>query len=88
MANTLTLEQLNSFQLLLRDGKISDFYNLMRENGYAYAGWAQGVADGDTIAGLAALDYLKDSAMAGAVGAKAQVLSTETIQNIKADLAL
>ncbi len=87
MANTLTLEQLNSAQLLLHEGKISDFYTLMRDNGYAYAGWAQGVADGDTIAGLAALDYLDDAAMVGAVGPEAEALSDETIKNIKADMA-
>jgi hypothetical protein len=79
MANTLTLEQLNSAQLLLGEGKISDFYTYMRDNGYAYAGWAQGVADGDTIAGMAALDYLNDAAMVGAVGPEAQALSDEKI---------
>ncbi|MGD9169497.1 MAG: calcium-binding protein, partial [Candidatus Thiodiazotropha sp.] len=87
MANRLTMEQLDSFQMLLQDGKISEFYTLMRENDYAYAGWAQGVADGDTIAGLVALDYLIDSAMAGAVGPEVQALSDEQIQNIKADMA-
>ena len=89
MANTLTLEQLQSFRHLLNAGNVSQFYTLMRDNGYAYAGWAQGVVDGDTIAGLAALDYLNDSAkMMGAVGPEATELPPETIHNIKADMGL
>ncbi|WP_057833243.1 hypothetical protein [Colwellia sp. TT2012] len=87
MANTLSIEVLNSYKLLLGAGKISDFYNAMLENGYAYAGWAVGVAEGDTIAGRAALDFLNDSAMLGAIGANAEALSSDVIENIKIDMA-
>ena len=80
MVETLTLEQLKVAQALLKAGKTSDFYTLMLGYGYTYAGWAQGVADADTIAGLAALDYLNDSAMP-------EGLPAETIENIKAGMA-
>lgn len=49
MANTLTLTQLNAYQLLLDAGDVSGFYTRLLDNGYAYAGWAGGVADGDTL---------------------------------------
>ena len=88
MANILTLEELNSYQILLDNGDISGFYTVMLEtNDYAYAGWARGVARGDTIAGLAALDFLNDSAMPGVIGSNAEALSSEVTANIKKDMA-
>ena len=40
MANTLTMEQLTSFQLLLQEGKISEFYTLgKRVTTYYTAQW-------------------------------------------------
>lgn len=88
MANALSLEVLKSYQIYLDNGEISDFYTVMYEaNGYAYAGWARGVAEGDTIAGTAALDFLNDSAMLGAIGANAEALSSDVMESIKIDMA-
>jgi len=75
MPNTLSLAQLNSYELLINDSNISGFYTALLNDGYLYAGWAGGVADGDTISGLAALDFLNDTAMMGAVGPEADGLS-------------
>ncbi len=83
----IELKQLNSFKLLLDKGDISGFYTLMLNNGYAYAGWARGVADGDSIAGLAALDFLNDSAMLGAIGSEVESPNPSVIQNIKQGMA-
>ena len=87
MANTLSMEVLNSYKLLLDAGNISGFYDAMLNNGYAYAGWAVGVAEADTIAGRAALDFLNDSAMPGVIGSNAEALSSEVTANIKKDMA-
>jgi hypothetical protein len=87
MANTLTLTQLDAYQLQLNTGDISGVYTSLLNNGYAYAGWAGGVADGDTVSGVAALDFLTDSAMVGAFGPECTVLSPERIQTIKQQMA-
>lgn len=65
MANTLLLAQLQSCQQLLNDGQIRDFYTFMLNSGYEYASWARGVAEGDSLAGLSAMDFLTDSAYTG-----------------------
>lgn len=54
MPVSISVEQLDSFRLLIAQGRIGDFYTLMLESGYSYAGWARGVARGDTLSGLAA----------------------------------
>lgn len=87
MANAITLEQLSQYQSLLNDGNISGFYSVMLAQGYSYAGWAQGVADGDSIAGLSASEFMTGSAMIGVGGLDGQTLSAGTIQNIKQGMA-
>lgn len=87
MANTLTLARLESYQALLNEGSIGEFYTLMLANGYGYAGWARGVAEEDSISGLAALDFLSDSAMYGIAGLDPTEVTPEQFQNIKRDMA-
>lgn len=58
MANILTPSKLSALEGLLDQGRISDFYTLLLGEGYAYAGWARGVANADSISGRAAMDFL------------------------------
>ncbi len=87
MADSLTLQQLQQYKLLLVDGKISEFYSVMLAHGYNYAGWAKGVADGDSVAGLSATEFLTGSAMMGVGGLEGRILTQTEIQNIKKGMA-
>ena len=80
MANTLTLAQLQSYQELLNVGEIATFYSVLLSEGYMYAGWARGVANAYTTAGISALDFLNDSAaaMLGLDGNEVKALDAAT----------
>lgn len=43
-------------------------YTDLYAQGYNYAGWAEGVAKGDSFAGQAALEYLQGTALMGLGG--------------------
>ena len=48
MPNSFSYSQLVQYQDFLNQGGISGFYSVMLAHGYNYAGWAKGVADGNT----------------------------------------
>lgn len=87
MPASLTYEQLLSYESFIEAGEIRTFYSIMLSHGYNYAGWAKGVAEEDTISGLAALDYLNDSAMVGAIDTEGEGVSDAVITNIKTGMA-
>jgi Ca2+-binding RTX toxin-like protein len=87
MAKRISKSQLHDMQQLLDQGRISDFYNQMSDAGYAYATWANGVVNTDTLAGLSAVDYLNGSAMMGVGMQVCRNISDEQIQSIKSDMA-
>lgn len=60
---TLNSADLTRLETVLRSGDVNGFYTEMLDRGYMYAGWGRGVANGDTLAGVAALDYLQGSAL-------------------------
>lgn len=87
MFTPVSIEQIRQLQGQLAAGQISEVYATLSNSGYAYADWAKGVANGDTVAGIAALDYLKGTALMGAGGPQCQNLSAETVQNIRQGMA-
>ena len=87
---TLTTAQLNGYLTQIRNGGVADavqVYQQLYDKGYNYAGWAQGVATGETITGTAALDYLTGTAMIGLGGPECRNLSPAQIDKIRRDMA-
>lgn len=68
---------------------VIDVYRQLYEKGYLYAGWALGVAKGDTVTGTAALDYLAGTALMG-LGSEpvCRNLTLAQIEKIKVDMAV
>ncbi len=87
MPNSLSLVQINQLQAELVSGEIDGVYSALEKNGYSYAGWAAGVANGDTLAGVVAVDFLSGTAMMGIGSFACQNLTPEQIQNIKVGMA-
>jgi hypothetical protein len=78
MPQTLTTAQLNGYLTQIQKGGVGDavqVYQQLYDQGYNYAGWAKGVATGETITGTAALDYLTGTAMIGLGGPECRNLS-------------
>jgi Ca2+-binding RTX toxin-like protein len=84
---TLNRTDLTRLGAVLKGGDIDGFYTELLDRGYMYAGWGRGVANGDTLAGVAALDYLQGSALMGMSGKACQNLSDEQVQAIKIGMA-
>ena len=87
MPTPLSINDIQQLQARLASGDIQGVYTFLLDQGYNYAGWARGVAAGNTIAGEAALDYMKGTALMGVGGLPGQSLSADTIQGIKFDMA-
>lgn len=75
MPQTVTSAQLQSLQQSVQSGgaaAAADAYSSLYAQGYNYAGWAEGVARGDSFAGNAALKYLQETAIMGMGGRSVQ----------------
>jgi len=83
----LELAQLSELQKKLDRGDIHGFYKDLLNQGYLYAGWADGVARENTLAGVAAVEFLTGTAGTGIAGQKGVVLTGTQIHSIKADMA-
>jgi len=84
--NAITTAQLQQYRQAIENGGASaaaQVYAELYAQGYNYAGWAEGVARGNSITGLSALDFLKDSYFA----ATCKKLSDAQIDKIRADMA-
>ncbi len=58
MVQALTVAELDNIKENFLDaGRIADFYSALNSRGFRYASWARGVANGDSIAGVAETDY-------------------------------
>ena len=85
MASGLTLTDLNYYQNQVKQGgvnKVVEFYNVLDNLGYDYSGWAKGVASENTIAGQAAVSFLKGTALMGLGGDQCRNLSSTTLDVI------
>ena len=67
---------------------VVEVYSELYAQGYGYAGWARGVALGDSITGQSALGFLTNSAAAGAGGLGCRMVSVEFLDGIRVDMAL
>lgn len=68
---TLTTAQLDVYLNRINTGGVTEavkVYQELQDKGYGYAGWAKGVATGDSFTGTAALDYLTGTAWLGLGG--------------------
>ncbi len=65
-----------------------NFYDEMYSNGYNYAGWANGVAKGNTTTGKSATDFLVKTAQQGVGGIRPKTLTTSDLNSIKESMAL
>jgi hypothetical protein len=87
MADIISSADLQLLQKKLDEGKIAEFYNFLSARNYAYAGWAGGVAGGNSIAGVAAVEYLKGTALMGIGGREPHSPSQSQIDAVKTDMA-
>lgn len=90
MPETLSLAQLKIYQTRIDQGGLNEarqVYAELYKKGYNYAGWAQGVAKGDTLTGAAALDFMKGTALMGLDAQACQNLSQKTIDAIRKEMA-
>ncbi len=89
MPQTLTLAQLEAYKNRINQGGLEEarkVYSELYAKGYNYAGWAQGVANGKTMTGQAALDYMKGTALMGLDSKSCKDLSQGTIDSIRYDM--
>ena len=90
MPQTITSAQLQSLQQSVQTGGVSAAaaaYSSLYARGYNYAGWAEGVARSDSLAGSAALKYLKETAIMGMGGDQCKNLTSTQIDKIRTDMA-
>ena len=82
MPTALTTQQLIQYRNIIAaqgvDGA-KQVYQSLYAQGYTYAGWAGGVASGDSVAGNYALDYLSGSAIMGLGGDQCQSMGSDSI---------
>ena len=91
MPKPLTLNQVNDLKQLVQQGDVTtaiEVYRGLQELGYAYAGWAKGVAAADSVTGVSAMDYLAKSAMIGVSGEGGTVLTPAQADRIRMDMSL
>ncbi|WP_238946409.1 hypothetical protein [Vandammella animalimorsus] len=82
----LNFQDLERLQSLIDAGNVGDFYSYLVNRGYRYASWAKGVANGETLAGISALDYMRNSALKGGNGVDCRNLPASTVAKIKIDM--
>ncbi|MCQ4348824.1 hypothetical protein NGA35_15615 [Pseudomonas stutzeri] len=90
MPQTITTTQIQSLQQSVQAGGVGaavDAYGSLYAQGYNYAGWAGGVAAGDTISGQAALSYMQGTAAMGIGGEQCRNLTQQQIDKIRTDMA-
>ena len=66
---------------------LSGIYSSLQNAGFQYAGWANGVNNADTIAGIAALQYLNSAALMGLGAEQCQNFSPQAMDALKIDMA-
>ena len=90
MPQAITTTQLQNLQQSVQSGgadAAAQAYGSLYAQGYNYAGWAQGVATGDSTSGQAALSYLQGTALMGMGGDQCRNLGQQQIDKIRTDMA-
>ena len=65
MRQTITQKDIDRYSSMIIQNKVQGavaVYEELRQKGYSYAGWAHGVATGESVTGRAALGFLTDTA--------------------------
>lgn len=88
MPSAISSTQIQQLIDTVNAGNYTAVYNFLSGQGYAYADWANGVAQGNSIAGVSALEFLEGTAMLGVGGSVGQTLSSETIESVRQGMAL
>jgi hypothetical protein len=71
MPQAPTTQQIGQYITQINNGgidQVRQVYDSLYAQGYNYAGWAGGVASGDSITGLSALSFLQGTALMGLGG--------------------
>ncbi|MDR1062612.1 MAG: hypothetical protein LBL48_01535, partial [Azoarcus sp.] len=87
MPQPITIQELQNYKHAIEAGGVNavkEVYADLYSKGYSYAGWAEGVVKENTVAGLAAMNYMKDSAF----HESGVELTQNQIDKIKVDMAL
>ena len=87
---TLTQQQLLDYANQLQNGTLQDVHQVYADlysKGYNYAGWADGVASEDTIAGVSAVNFLTETALMGWGGPQCRNLPSATLDSIRIQMA-
>lgn len=79
-----TLSPSNSAQV---ESTLRSVYGSLQEAGFSYAGWARGVVEQNTVAGISAMQFLTGTALAGLDSLTCQSLTQQQIDQLKIDLA-
>jgi hypothetical protein len=90
MPQTLTTTQIQQYIDSIKTGGLDQArlaYDALDAQGYNYAGWATGVASGNSITGLSALSYLQGTALMGMGGDACRNLTQTQIDKIRVDMA-
>lgn len=76
--------QINAYRNTLNNqgiDAVSDIYKDIKNKGYSYAGWADGVATGNTITGQSALGFMGNTAAQNGI-----FLDSQTINKIRVEM--
>lgn len=90
MTQALTTQQIDQYITQVKNGGVEQArqaYDALSAQGYNYAGWAAGVARGNSVTGLSALDYLQGTALMGMGGEACRNLTQAQIDKIRVDTA-
>lgn len=66
MSNPITVAQLEQYRQQIRSGGVdgaAQVYASLYAQGYNYAGWAGGVAEGNTLSGVGALSFIQGNTL-------------------------
>lgn len=88
--NSVNVSQLISYREQINTGGVDAaraVYADLHGQGYNYAGWALGVATGNTITGNSALNFMGSTALMGMGGEACRNLSSSEIDAIRVDMA-
>ena len=89
--NPISVAELKEFRTQVQSGGLDaalSVYKILDGRGYGYAGWAFGVASGQTVTGQSALQFISNTAMLGMGGDACRALSSSQIDAIRVGMAL
>ncbi|MFP5339743.1 MAG: hypothetical protein ACLGIW_14855, partial [Gammaproteobacteria bacterium] len=90
MPQSLSIEQIAVYDAIIPEQGVEGaktVYSNLLEQGYQYAGWAGGVASGNSITGQSALGYLQGTALMGISSEACRDLTPSQIDAIRVDMA-